>query len=70
MDHPDHTYIGAGMAIKLLRLENGMGAKGAELTTVSTFFGGQGSANTGGWAPDSKRFASTEYETLQAPSAK
>lgn len=64
MDHPDHTYIGDGMKIRLLRLENGVGAKGAELITVRTFFGGQGSANTGGWAPDSKKFAWTEYETL------
>jgi Tol biopolymer transport system component len=67
MDHPDHTYIGAGMKIKLLRLENGVAAKGAELTTVRTFFGGQGSGNTGGWAPDSKRFAWTEYETVPEP---
>ena len=64
MDHPDHTYIGDGIKIKLLRLENGVAAKGAELTTVRTFFGGQGSGNTGGWAPDSKKFAWTEYEVL------
>jgi Tol biopolymer transport system component len=67
MDHPDHTYIGAGMKIKFLRLENGVAAKGAELTTVRTFFGGQGSGNTGGWAPDSKRFAWTEYESVPEP---
>ena len=65
MDHPDHNYIGDGIKIKLLRLENGVAAKGAELTTVRTFFGGQGSGNTGGWAPDSKKFAWTEYEMLQ-----
>jgi TolB protein len=64
MDHPDHSYIGAGMKIKLLRLENGVGAKGAELTTVRTFFGGQGAGNTGGWSPDSKKFAWTEYEAI------
>lgn len=64
MDHPDHNYIGAGMKIKLLRLKNGVGAKGAKLTTVRTFFGGQGSGNTGGWAPDSKTFAWTEYEVV------
>ena len=64
MDHPDHQYVGDGMKIKLLRLENGVGAKGADLTTVRTFFGGQGSGNTGGWAHDSKKFAWTEYETL------
>lgn len=64
MDHPDHSYIGAGMKIKLLRLEKGAGAKGAELTTVRTFFGGQGSGNTGGWAPGSKKFAWTEYEVI------
>ncbi|HWE85245.1 MAG TPA: hypothetical protein VG267_09900 [Terracidiphilus sp.] len=62
MDHPDHNYIGDGIKIKLLRLKNGVGAKGAELTTVRTFFGGQGSGNTNGWAPDSKKFAWTEYE--------
>ncbi|HEY1579384.1 MAG TPA: hypothetical protein VGF82_20130 [Terracidiphilus sp.] len=62
MDHPDHTYIGDGMKIKLLRLDGGMAAKGADLTTVRTFFGGQGSSNTGGWSPDSKKFAWTEYE--------
>jgi Tol biopolymer transport system component len=66
MDRPDHTYIGPGMKIKLLRLHNGVAAKGARLTTVSTFFGGQGSGNTGGWAPDSKKFAWTEYETIPA----
>jgi TolB protein len=70
MDHPDHQYIGDGMKIKLLRLENGVTAKGAELTTVRTFFGGHGSGNTGGWAPDSKKFAWTEYETLPAQSEK
>jgi TolB protein len=64
MDHPDHSYIGDGMKIKLLRLENGVGAKGAELTTVRTFFGGQGSGNTSGWSSDSKKFAWTEYETI------
>jgi hypothetical protein len=64
MDHPDHSYIGDGMKIKLLRLKNGVGAKGAELTTVRTFFGGQGAGNTGGWSPDSKKFAWTEYETI------
>ena len=67
MDHPDHNYIGDGIKIKLLRLENGVAAEGAELTTVTTFFGGQGSGNTGGWAPDSKKFAWTEYETIQEP---
>lgn len=70
MDHPDHQYIGPDMKIKLLRLENGLPAKGAKLTTVRTFFGGQGSGNTGGWAPDSKRFAWTEYETLPEAAAK
>jgi TolB protein len=67
INHPDHTYIGDDMRIKLLRLENGVGAKGAELTAVRTFFGGQGSGNTGGWAPDSKKFAWTEYETIPEP---
>jgi TolB protein len=68
MDHPDHTYIGEGIKIKVLRLEHGLPAKGAELKTVRTFFGGQGSGNTGGWSPDSKKFAWTEYEALpQAP---
>ena len=64
MDHPDHSYIGDGMKIKLLRLQNGVGAKGAELTTVRTFFGGQGAGNTGGWSPDSKTFVWTEYEPI------
>ena len=64
MDHPDHSYIGDGMKIKLLRVENGVGAQGAELTTVRTFFGGQGSANTGGWSVDSTKFAWSEYETI------
>jgi Tol biopolymer transport system component len=67
IDHPNHAYIGDGMKIKLLRLKNGVGAKGAELTTVSTFFGGQGAGNTGGWAPHSKKFAWTEYEALPKP---
>ncbi len=64
MEHPDHNFIGDGIRIRLLRLENGVGAKGAELTTVRTFFGGQGSGNTNGWAPDSKKFAWTEYEAI------
>jgi TolB protein len=70
IDHPDHSYIGDGMKIKMLPLENGMAAKGAELRTVRTFFGGQGSGNTGGWAADSKKFAWTEYEKLPDQTAK
>ena len=70
IDHPDHAYIGNGMRIRLLRLDKGVAAEGVELTTVRTFFGGQGSGNTGGWAPDSKKFAWTEYETLPEPAAK
>jgi Tol biopolymer transport system component len=66
MDHPDHNFIGDGMKIKLLALKNGVGAKGAALTTVRTFFGGQGAANTGGWSADSKKFAWTEYEKTSA----
>lgn len=62
MDHPSHNYIGPHMEIKLLRLVHGMAAKGAKLTTVSTFIGGQGSANTSGWAPNSTEFIWTEYE--------
>lgn len=64
MDHPDHQFVGAGVKIKLLRLENGIAAKGASLETVSTFFGGQGSGNTTGWAPDSSKFAWTVYEVV------
>ena len=70
MDHPDHGYIGDGMKIKLLRLENGLAAKGAQLTTVRTFFGGQGSGNTNGWAPDSAKFTWTEYETVASTAGK
>jgi len=70
MAYPDHQYIGDGMKIKLLPLVNGVGAKGAELKTVETFFGGQGSGNTGGWAPDSKKFAWTEYEKVPDAPAK
>lgn len=33
-------------------LKNGVGAKGGALTTVRTFFGGQGEGNTGVWWPD------------------
>lgn len=66
MDHPDHNYIGDGMRIRLLRLKDGVAAKGAELTTVRTFFGGQGAGNTGGWSADSKKFAWTEYEKVAA----
>jgi TolB protein len=64
IDHPNHTFIGDGMKVKLLRLAKGVAAKGAELTTVRTFFGGQGAGNTGGWTADSKKFAWTEYETI------
>jgi TolB protein len=67
IDHPDHTFIGEGMKVKLLRLAKGVAAKGAELTTVRTFFGGQGAGNTGGWTPNSKKFAWTEYETIPKP---
>lgn len=66
MNHPDHNYIGEGMRIRMLRLDGGMAAKGAELTTVRTFFGGQGAANTGGWSADSGKFAWTEYEKVAA----
>ena len=62
MDHPDHNYIGDGMKIKMLRLKNGVGAKGAELTTVRIFFGGQGSGNTGGWTQDSRQVSWTESD--------
>ncbi len=65
-DQPDHGYIGEGMKIKLLRLKNGLPAKGFELTTVRSFFGGQGSGNTSGWSPDSKKFAWTEYVKVSA----
>jgi TolB protein len=64
IDHPDHNYIGESIKVKLLRLKDGVGEKGAELTTVRTFFGGQGAGNTGGWSPDSKKFAWTEYEPI------
>ena len=64
MAYPDHEYIGEGMKIKLLRLTDGLPARGAELTTVRTFFGGQGSGNTSGWSADSKQFAWTEYEKV------
>ena len=64
IDHPDHSYIGNGMKIRLLRLENGVSAKGTELMTVRIFFGGQGAGNTGGWSPDSKKFVWTEYEAI------
>jgi len=67
IDHPDHSYIGEGMKIRLLRLDNGVAAKGAELTTVRTFFGGQGAGNTGGWSSDSTKFAWTEYEKIPPP---
>ena len=70
IDHPDHGYVGPGMKIKVLRLENGVAAKGAELQTVATFFGGQGSSNTSGWAPDSKKFVWSVYEALPAEAAK
>jgi len=70
IDHPDHQYVGPGVKIRLLRLENGVAAKGAELKTVETFFGGQGSSNTGGWAPDSKKFVWSEYEKLPEAPAK
>lgn len=67
IDHPDHSYIGPGMKIKVLRLEDGVAAKGARLTTVSTFYGGQGADNTSGWAPDSKKFVWTAYEQIAQP---
>jgi TolB protein len=66
IDHPNHSYIGDDMKIKMLRLKNGVGEKSAKLTTVRTFFGGQGSGNTGGWASDSKSFVWTEYEKIPA----
>lgn len=67
IDHPDHQYIGSGMKIRLLSLTGGAGA---EFKTVATFYGGQGSGNTSGWAPDSKRFAWVVYEKVPAQPAK
>jgi len=66
MDQPDHQYVGPNMKIRVLKLKDGVATKGAELETVATFFGGQGSGNTSGWAPDSKKFAWTVYEELPA----
>jgi hypothetical protein len=40
-------------------------AKGSELTTVRTFFGGHVSVISGGWSADSKKFAWTEYEKIR-----
>jgi len=37
------------------------------LQTVSTFYGGQGSDNTSGWSPDSKKITWLVYEKLQEP---
>lgn len=67
IDHPDHSYIGEGMKVRMLRLDNGVAARGAELIAVRTFFGGQGAGNTGGWSADSKKFAWTEYEKIPQP---
>ena len=36
-------------------------ANGGEPRTVATLFGGQGTLNTNGWAPDSRRFAFVAY---------
>jgi len=37
------------------------------LQTVSTFYGGQGSGNTSGWSPDSKRIIWSVYEKRTEP---
>jgi Tol biopolymer transport system component len=39
-------------------------ASGGAITTVTKFFGGQGTINVNSWSPDSKRFAFVRYEAV------
>jgi len=62
-----HLFIGANVKLSLWPLLGGPGGKVGELQTVSTFYGGQGSDNTSGWSPDSKKITWLVYEKLQEP---
>jgi len=66
-DQPGHLFIGANVKLSLWPLIGGPGGKAGELQTVSTFYGGQGSGNTSGWSPDSKRIIWSVYEKLTEP---
>ena len=69
-DQPGHLFIGANVKLNLWPLDDGPGGKVGELRTLSTFYGGQGSGNTSGWAPDSKKIIWSVYEKLPAESSK
>ena len=39
---------------------------GGDFKTIAKFFGGQGTINVNSWAPDSKRFAFVEYQSMSS----
>jgi Tol biopolymer transport system component len=63
-----HGYIGEGMKIRMIPAPGDQPGS-APIQTLATFYGGQGTTNTTGWSPDSKRFAYVVYERLPDPSA-
>ena len=60
---PGHDDRIEGVQLRLMRLP-GNKLKAAKLTTLATFFGGQGTINVNSWSPDSRRFAFVIYEPL------
>ncbi len=65
-----HGWVGEGMRIRMIPLPDDQPGT-PPIQTVATFYGGQGTANTGGWSPDSRRFVYAVYEKLPGqPEAK
>lgn len=69
-EQPGHLFIGTNVELSLWPLPDGPGGKPGPLRTISTFYGGQGSGNTTGWSPDSRKIVWSVYEKLAAESAR
>jgi Tol biopolymer transport system component len=52
-----------GVALRMIPAP-GNKLKAADIQTLTTFFGGQGTINVNSWSPDSKKFAYVIYEPL------
>ena len=64
LDQPGHLYIGPNVKLSVWKLAGGPGGKAGDRQTISRFYGGQGSGNTNGWSPDSKKIVWSVYEEL------
>jgi TolB protein len=59
----NHNGKMEGVALRMMPVP-GNKPKAAEIKTLTTFFGGQGTINVNSWSPDSKKFAYVVYEPL------